>query len=447
MGHIIASIFENYFLFICLVIFISSILWCQTRRFNLGFIDSINFFWVFTFGTSYAVVVFLYLNDYISNYYFYIILFYYVIISFAIWIGTKIPVPTINRMRFSDCFIYIEPRQVIFILLLIYFMLFGFYISKIDFSIFFLSRFEANSGGLGIVSRYMDVIRLFIISYISVFAFAKKSWSLYGFLVFFSIVSSFVNGAKFAVIESIYVMFIASVLYYSMSFRLFTIRRLFPLLVIILIILIYVIYFLDRMAQGLGMISQYTNYPIWLEALLLRIIANGDMYYLSLPEGIIDSTFIMTQVSDWWTIFFRPLIGKNLTEILTGSQDSISVGRAIWLYHYPDSLSGGSVEHFDLDAYIHFGLWYGMFYVFVIGIYIGFINKIKMRTFKNKNKKNILFIMFFSYIYNKSYVFLLSPTAGFSVFFDGVVIMVLFILILGMIRCLFTRKGSLRGGQ
>lgn len=434
MGYILVDLFENGLYFIFLAIFVSSALLYQIRRLNLGFfLDSINFFWVFTFGTSYAVVIFLFLRGYISNYHFYVILFYYMVISFAIWLGSRIYIFKQSGRRFFTNIS--SPNHGISFLIFVYSVLLIFYIYKVDFSVFFISRFEANSGGLGIISRYMDVIRLFIIAYFSIVAFSKKSWCWYTVLVLFAIISSFMNGSKFAIIESIYTAFISIVLYYSISFKIFTMKRVFFLLIISLIVLIYVAYFLDRMASGMGMVSKYTDYPIWLEALLLRVIANADMYYLSLPDGIID--FIGYQVSNWSNLFLRPLIGSVLTEGLTGIQDSISVGRAIWLYHYPDSLSGGSVEHFDLDAYVHFGLWHGVLYVLAIGIYIGFINKIKMRIFRDRGKKNILFIMFFSYIYNKSYILLLSPTSGFSLIIDGVVIIslvLLFLVFLSYIR-------------
>ncbi|AHG74142.1 Polysaccharide polymerase [Mannheimia sp. USDA-ARS-USMARC-1261] len=441
MGHILVDIFEKGLYCLFLVALISGVLLYQVRRFNLGvLIDSINFFWIFTFGTSYAIVIFLFLNSYISTDYFYIILLYYIVISFGIWLGYQVSIFKYRyKFRFFSSNVNFPKREISF-LISIYFLLLIFYISKVDFSVFFISRFEANSGGLGIISRYMDVIRLFIIAYAAIIAFNKRSWGLYIALLLFSIASSFINGAKFAIIESIYTAFISIILYYSISFKIFTLKRFFLLLIISFAVLVYVAYFLDRMASDTGMVSKYTDYPVWFEALLLRIVANADMYYLSLPDGIID--IVQYQVSSWSNLFLRPLIGGSLTESLTGVKESISVGRAIWLYHYPDSLSGGSVEHFDLDAYVHFGVLFGVLYVLAIGIYIGFINKIKMRIYRDKNRKNILFIMFFSYMYNKSYILLLSPTSGFSLIVDGFVVISLMLLYLGFINYVFIGNNS-----
>lgn len=426
--NIISIFYDQYILFVGLSVFISTVLYLIVRKQNFGFIDPLNFFWVFTFGTSYAVVIQLFINGVLSIASFLIILYFFIVLITSWYFG------------FNSKFINFGLRKInlnlnsngtglfLFIFLLTYSLLAVFYVANINWSTFFISRFEAHRG-FGFLARIIDVIRLFVISLIVIKILESKSgikikWLL---LFLFVLVSSFLNGAKFSILESTYLILIIISLRTGKSIKLKA-KNILHFGVLGFFILAFAIYFTNKLSESIDYDSKYTNMSPGIEMLISRIIANGDMYYLGLPNDVLFK--VSEKTSNFFELILKPYLGNNLTSKIFSREvnsDSLNIGRAIWDYWFPYSISGGSTDHFDLAAYSYFGFFGGTFLVLSIGFFIGRINKFKLLNMRKE--LDFFSLSFFSIVYLKSYLLLLSPVVGITTILDVVVIYFLYLIL------------------
>lgn len=425
---IISVFYGQYILFIILSIFISSLLYFGSRNQSFGIIDPLNFFWVFTFGTSYAVVVQLLLNGMISAQSFFLVFYFFVILIVSWYCGFNLK--TINfGLRRIDFTLNSKSTGIVLIAFLItYFILGLVYALTINWNTFFISRFEANKG-FGFLARILDVIRLFIIclSVVNILESrggGKIKWFL---LLVFVLLSSVLNGAKFSILESAYLVLITLSLKTGSVIK-FKLKNMSRFIFFSGFILMFAIVFTNKLAQKINYDSQYTNLPPGVEMFVSRVIANGDMYYLGLPNDILFK--VEDQTSNFFELIFKPYLGNNLTSQLFSHSvegEALNIGRVIWEYWFPYSISGGSTDHFDLAAYSYLNLYGGSVLVVCIGFFIGRLNKIKFLNIKNQ--LNFFSLSLFSIIYIKSYLLLLSPVVGITTILDVLIIYILYFFI------------------
>lgn len=411
--------FEHGIHFLVITTIILLFLYQFSSRFNLQIIDPINFYFVFNLGTSYAVVILMHSLDIIDNKWIYILGFFAVLLFLSIYLGYYLPkFKPIMNLSFQELSVSQE-KKAYKLLWFIYLILVVYYITKVDWAIFFYSRFEANKGGLGSISRLMDVFRLFIISYWSIYIFkAQQKRTQIVLLGLFSLISSVLIGSKYAILESFYTIFLSFYLHYSWKPRV-SILNFFKVIALAFFLLSYALQFTKQLAIQLGYTSTYTEYAVHIELLIMRVLANGDTYYLGLPYNIVDH--VSDNLSSFTELIFRPYLGSQLTHLLFGSSTSdevLNIGRAIWEFWYPNSLKGGGVDHFDLFSYSHLGVVPGGIFILVMGFFIGRMNKYKM----NFKSNMMLRTVFLTYSYNKLYVLLLSPSAGISLLMDGFIV-------------------------
>lgn len=425
--NIISIFYDQYILFIGLSIFVSIVLYLIVRKQNFGFIDPLNFFWVFTFGTSYAVVIQLFMNGLLSFASFSIVLYFFIVLIISLYFG------------FNSKFINLGLRKIkinlksngvglfLFIFLLTYFLLATIYVLNINWNTFFISRFEANRG-FGFLARIIDVIRLFVISLIVIKILESNSGNKIKWLLLFLFVlfSSFLNGAKFSILESTYLILMIISLRTGKIIRLKA-KNILHFGVLGFFILTFAIYFTNKLSESIDYDSKYTDMSPGVEMLISRIIANGDMYYLGLPNDILFKVSDLT--SNFFELIMKPYLGNNLTSTIFSREvnsDRLNIGRAIWNYWFPYSISGGSTDHFDLAAYSYFGFFGGTILVLLIGFFIGRINKLKLLNMRKE--LNFFSLSFFSIIYLKSYSLLLSPVVGIISILDVVIIYILYLI-------------------
>lgn len=429
---IISIFYEQYILFIGLSILISFLLYLGSRKQNFGIIDPLNFFWIFTFGTSYAVVIQLFMNGMISTQSFLLIFYFFIILVVFWYIGfnSKIINFGFGKINFD---LKIKNSSVIFLFLITYFTLALFYIFTINWNTFFISRFEANKG-FGFLARILDVLRLFIISLsvVNIVESNKAKKVKWLFLLFFILFSSFLNGAKFAILESTYLVLIVLSLKNGSAIKL-KLKNIIKFTFFGTSILLFAIVFTNKLAQKIDYDSKYTNLSPGVEMFLSRIIANGDMYYLGLPNDILFK--VKDQSSNFFELTIKPYLGSGLTSKLFSHEksfESFNIGRLIWEYWFPYSISGGSTDHFDLAAYAYLNIYGGTFLVIFIGLFIGRMNKFKILNMR-KNL-NFFSLCFFSIIYIKSYLLLLSPVVGITTMLDVLIIFILYFCIFRMVQ-------------
>lgn len=430
---IISVFYGQYILFIGLSVFISFLLYLGSKNQNLGLIDPLNFFWVFTFGTSYAVVIQLFLNGMITEQSLLLILYFFMVLVVSWYLGFNLK---IINFGFKKINFNLSSKNIGFILLIFfitYFLLALFYAININWNTFFISRFDANKG-FGFLARILDVIRLFVISLsvVKILDSNKGKGIKWFFLLIFILFSSFLNGAKFSILESAYLVLITLSLKTGNIIRL-KLKNVLNFSFFSISILLFAVIFTNKLAQKINYNSQYTNLSPGVEMFVSRVIANGDMYYLSLPNDILFK--VKGQTSNFFELILKPYLGNDLTAQIFSHErnfESLNIGRAIWEYWFPYSMSGGSTDHFDLAAYSYLNIYGGTLLVICIGFFIGRVNKFKFLSMK-KNL-NFFALSFFSIIYVKSYLLLLSPVVGITTMLDVLIIFVLYFFIFRIIQ-------------
>ena len=429
---LISYIYENYFLYILISILLSFLLYFLFKSQTLSFYDPIIFFICFTFGTSYAVVVLLFIGGIIATKYFILIVSSFIFLLLGSYLGFYSKKINFGLKRLDFNLNESSIKILLKFLILFYSLLLLYYIYNINFTLFFISRFEANKG-LGHLVRIMEVIRCFVIASLTIFLFKGGNRVLKSItLLIFILVSSLVTGAKFAILESIYLAIITYMLFYGKFIKL-EFKSILSGLTILLLVVFSSLFFTNRLAESMDYSSQYTKYNPAVEMLLSRVIANGDMYYLGLSNQVLDK--VVDKDSSFIELIARPYLGGGVTDNIfnNNGRETITIGRAIWEYWYPNSLSGGSTDHFDLAAYSYFGYIGGSFFVFYLGFILGRINKMKINLY-NTNKQNFTSIVFFALIYSKIYQLLLSPVVGVVALIDIFLIFLILIVFSKLFR-------------
>lgn len=345
------------------------------RRVVLGYLDPLHFYWTFTFGTAYGVVMALYIEGYVSLFYFSFVMAYAAVflICFRLGFHLKSSLHTVvgifliprGKGRFEFYFVF-----------LIYVCLALFLVWKTGFGVSAESnRFEQNRG-VGAFVRVADGFRLFVLSYLALICLErwrryKRGFSTWGFVVLYFVLlvlSSVLNGAKFAILEGVYAsLFALAVQGYRLRLGIGKVAGIFS------VVLLFAVWVLGKNLEQSGVDSSSAgvympNAPILYERLALRVLANADKYYLSLPNGVIEHL-----ETDGAAIqFLTPLVSvTKMSEWVGHPVNDYTVGRQALLYWYPGyDVAGGPTSHFDLFSYKYLGMLPGVFFAAFIGLFL-----------------------------------------------------------------------------
>ncbi|MDE9444130.1 oligosaccharide repeat unit polymerase [Xenorhabdus bovienii] len=427
-------IFSHYSEYLIYAFISCMLCYLAVRRLAVGILDPIHFYFTFSFGTSYAVVFILWIYNYISSYLFGMIALNFIFLYLSMALAYKI-----KRFRltgFSDYFFKTAEKntKITFtIIALIYIFLTVIYIKSVSFDAFIQSRFEANKG-LGALVRILDVIRLMLTAYLAIKFFETKGFKRFIYIILalsISIFASFVSGAKASLLEHVLVMLIA--LYISKGWRpKFNFRFAFVGCILSVCLISYVLFMLQFTSEAIGYTkSQYINGPVEIELFLLRIFANADMYYFSLPNGVIDRLHVGSSIGQ----LFGYIIGNGGMQSIFGYDYSGNdVGRLIWKFWYPnDNIARGPTNHFDLAGYSYFGYVGGIMMTMVVGWIIGRVSKAK-----NARRFNGYFYScFLATLYCRALQIFLSPSVGIAYILDILVFIVFIFVISELIAILF----------
>ena len=157
--------------------------------------------------------------------------------------------------------------------------------------------------------------------------------------------------------------------------------------------------------------------PFMVERFIGRIVWNGDMYFLSLPNEIykniqIDNAFIRFATAIFGSQIIGPLFGYDVSQF--------EVGRLIWSYWAPDDeVMRGPTNHIDLTAYFYFGSVFGMFFVMLLALFLSQLNRLIFMS----NQSDAYRAIIISVIWCKSLGVLMHPAAGFAWFLDVIAVL------------------------
>lgn len=154
-----------------------------------------------------------------------------------------------------------------------------------------------------------------------------------------------------------------------------------------------------------------------MELLLLRILANGDAYYLSLTEHVIDTVIVE---HPWLQLLSNTFGNSVMAKLFDIDFSNLDVGRQIWLYWYPDDpVMRGPTNHFDLAGYAYFGYVGGLLFSAVIGYVIGVVNSWKLYC----DNSSAVVVAFVAALYCRSLPLILNPSVGIAYMVDIYIIL------------------------
>jgi len=356
----------------CMLLFVTVVYLSVRRHVLLGYLDPLHFYWTFTFGTAYGIVLALFMEGYVSFYYFSVLMVYAVVFLVCFRLGLKV-----RSWLYPAVSILLLPRGrgrfEFWLVLLLYVSLAVFLMAKIGLGVNAeTNRFEQNRG-LGAFVRIADGFRLFVLSYLVLLCAERwrarkrgmSTWGLVFVYLGLLVVSSLLNGAKFAILEGIYAsLFALAVQGYKLRLGLGKVLAMFS------VVLLFAVWVLGRNLEQSGVDSASTGVymddsPILYERLALRILANADKYYFSLPDGVIEKL----ETDGALVQLLAPLVSvTKMSELVGHPVNDYTVGRQALLYWYPDyDVAGGPTSHFDLFSYKYFGLLPGLLFAGFLG--------------------------------------------------------------------------------
>lgn len=427
-GDFFEVFFSHLDLFLILMfVFSSTLYFCVRGVAPAAYLDPIHFYYTFTFGTSYGIIVGLYSLGYISGYIFSVVMSYGVLFVMLL----RLFVHLSRHKKFSIFRVFLVPRGEgsfqFFIVLLVYVFLLVFLWTQVGLGVSAeTNRFEQNRG-FGAFVRVADGIRIFVLAYLTLVVYRRwleerkislKSMGLIFFILVLIVVSSAINGAKFAMLEGLYSCFVAMAIFYKKpKFNIIYAACIF------LLALVFAMFVLSSNLEKKGLdVDAAPSYmpggDVLTERLVLRILSNADKYYLTLPGGVLDKL----QTDDLWVRFVAPMVGTTrLSSMLGYNVNNYNVGRQALLYYDPNyEIAGGPTSHFDLFVYKYFGNYFGWMWVtfsaFMFAVFI---------VLSRQGCGDIYFCAIVTTLWLRSLPMLLEPTVGFAYVLDIFIIFTL----------------------
>ncbi|MCU6345520.1 hypothetical protein [Enterobacter quasiroggenkampii] len=411
-------LFSNYIEYVIYALLLSISLFLLSNWKVKNIMDPFHFYYAFTYGTGYAIILILFVHGLVDVYFFSYLLFsgtlFFLIFCFSSGSRVKYNHSLFNRLSIS---IMDQERFILKFLSILYLSLFVFYLSQVSLTMFFTSRFEANRG-LGIIVRLMDALRVVLAGWYFYYYLHGRKKRFFIIALLISAIGALISGAKFAFLEQIYVLCVVGFITTRKTFK-FNLRSLFLILIIASCFLLFSLYFISKLSVMIGYTSsQYIpGAPVALELLLLRILANGDAYYLSLTEHVLDTVIVE---HPWLQLLSNTFGNSVMAKLFNIDFSNLDVGRQIWLYWYPnDPVMRGPTNHFDLAGYAYFGYAGGLIFSAVIGYVIGVVNSWKLFC----NNSSAVVVAFVAALYCRSLPLILNPSVGIAYMVDIYIIL------------------------
>jgi hypothetical protein len=433
-GEFILFSFEHWLSILLWSITIGSILFLVYRKLvPAGLYDPFHLFVAINLGTAYAVVFSLYQYGQISNRLFIMILSYAIVlfVSLYIFFRLRISIKELNTFFRRIMTPQSSGKIEIGVIVVVYFIVSVYLVSRSGLGAFTdTNRFE-DAKGVGAFVRILDLFRLIIIAYFTIIIFTrhilgKRNKILLYFrltlLIVFILFSALQNGAKFALFESFFTMIVAlKASRIPIKFNLIKVGFIFVLSTFFALIILSLS--LSKDTEGDKGLYTETSNPV-IDRFIFRILSNGDMYYLSLPNDVIDNI----EKDNVLVRIGAQIIGNTqLSNILGYDVSKYSVGKSILLYHNPNfEFAGGPVSHLDLFSYIYLG-HFGYLFVILVA-YLIFCVADAITSHNN----SFFFSALVSATWLRCLAVLIEPPVGIAYVLD-IVIIIFFINLFGYI--------------
>lgn len=438
--------FENLPLFLFCMVAATSLLFFSARHVAVaGYLDPIHFYWTFTFGSAYGVVLGLYVLNYVSDRHFWIVAGYGALFWLFFLFFFRFPVHGL-RLVFTNLLVPTSnQKHCIRLIALIFVALIIFTANSTGIGMFAeLNRFEQNRG-FGAFVRILDALRLFFIAYLGVSvikAVGAVGWSANRVLCLLLLcliiaVSSAINGAKFALLEALYAIFVANAVFVARKPK-------FSVGIAVVVFFGSLCFALGTLAVNLSKAEiggdaepryiEGGNFVV--ERLVLRVLGNADKYYLGLPGDVIDHI----KTDSLAVRLISPIVGvTSMSSWLGYDVDDYTVGKQILLYHDPEqSQAGGPTSHFDLFAYKYIGAEFGWLGVLFFSFVLASIASLAKCSGDNVYAASIV-----AALWLRALPIILEPPMGFAYILD----IILIFSVIKAVSVIVPRKQALVSGS
>lgn len=269
-----------------------------------------------------------------------------------------------------------------------------------------------ESGGLGILERLSTFPNFFISFYSFKLIEKGKGYKRLAIIALISVVVfGFLSGSKAAVLIVVGGYFYFNYFYKKNFITTKKILKYLPFL------LVFPLLILNLQKTGTGF-DPFVD-------LIFRFIANGDVYYMALPNEVINTI----QINDKFTYFFSGILAPfRLIDINT--VDTVIGYQLNWNLHpHIDGSLGGPNSRIPIVAWVFFE-WGGIFFAFFLGLILSLIyNKLSLLF-----SKGIISYILIAYIQYNLLVFITDPVLGIGTLFDILINMLLFVILYFLIN-------------
>lgn len=254
--------------------------------------------------------------------------------------------------------------------------------------LFKVSRLETyqNANGLGILSYFQSFTQFYCIIY-SYYLIHKKEKKLFSYSVLILIlIFCLLSGSKSAIL--IFVSCYFFYLYYYRNKR-FNLKKNLKYIIPLLIFPIAII-----------TIQTGADFKGALLSLTMRFVANGDCYWMSLPNGVIDNVEINDPLQYLFSRILAPLRLLNYNNIDT------PIGVQIYWDVYPSDygITKGPNARLPILGWVLYK-WGGLFISLIFGVLFAFWHTRLIRCFP----RGIIFTIIYGYIYVSMTAMLTDP--------------------------------------
>ncbi|MCG5291980.1 hypothetical protein L7842_010835, partial [Providencia rettgeri] len=283
-----------------------------------------------------------------------------------------------------------------------------------------------DNRGFGPIVRILELSNLALISIISINLYQDSvlTWKKligYFLLLIFMLFNAMISGAKADLLFFIFTALV-SIKVYDPTFKL-------PKKFIVIIFLL---------TLSFAMIALYFNFsksidddiPILeifdalFRRLTDRILSNGDMYYMGLPNDI----YLNIKTNNIFITTFSPVLSYSLMSNLAGYDVSqLEIGKQLLLAHYSGrTIAGGPTDHIDFFSLLYFGVIGGAIFIVLFSAILCFINSLVKYASYSIVPSTLITVFWI-----KSLSWILKP---------GLIIgsLVYFILFLFLLKCIST---------
>lgn len=415
----------NIWLFLSAMTITSATLYLSIRKCVVaGILDPLHFYWTFTIGTAYGISIGLYyLNQISTNIFVYQILSALTFVFFY-RLFIKNPIKQHKALFFGLLVVKHNPHAFIATLTLLYFLIAALIIYVGGLGLFAdVNRFEQNRGH-GALVRIADLLRIFLIAAVTINLIRTHSKTRFSlrfllhtiFLLLLITFSAALNGAKFAFLEGIYASIISFVIFSRRKPK-FSPPQMagIALLPIAFAIAALTINLAKNDVTENNTSRQFSELPFVIERLFLRVLGNGDKYYLGLPNDVIENI----ETDNIFVRFASPLVGSTrLSQMLGYDVGHLNVGKQILLHHNPDYLyAGGPTSHFDLFSYKYFGYQFGWIWIIFTSLLLASIASLSRHCCGNIYASALV-----ATLWLRTLPILLEPPIGFAYLIDIIIV-------------------------